>query len=378
MKVLFICGCLEKGMDGIGDYTWKFSAECENQGISCILLSANDRYVAEMESGILGGIPCYRMPATLTWKQKGSELIKILHANAPVNWVSIQFVSFGFNQKGVMLGMTPFFKTLKGYKIHIMMHELWVGEERGASAKMKVLGILQRRTIISFLKKLKPSVIHTSIPLYRRILELYGIKSTILPLFSNVSFYKGSPSEEFDDQIPRQLAINRGQYLIGCLFGSLYHQSWDLSSLLSLLNSESKRLGKKPMMVALGKMRSGQSFWDGLPVRFPGIDFLSIGPKDEYFISYFLNKFVDFGVITTPAIISGKSGSYMTFLEHGLPVVCKQNDLSFNFEATEELLDDGIICINEQTTLNIPKVAPRTDQLKNIVRIFYLTLTEAS
>ena len=33
MKIVFICGCLEPGKDGVGDYTRRLSAELIDHGV---------------------------------------------------------------------------------------------------------------------------------------------------------------------------------------------------------------------------------------------------------------------------------------------------------------------------------------------------------
>src|ERR1700712_1999910 len=170
MKILFLCSAIENGMDGIGDYTMKLSQECFLQGIECIVAAINDKYVSNIETGLINNVKIYRLPKRLPWKVKADELTKILNDNSPVDWISIQFVGYGFNSKGLVWNVIPFFSHFKAWKMHIMMHELWVAEEREASVRMKILGAIQKRSILSLIRTIKPKVVQTSIPLYKKML----------------------------------------------------------------------------------------------------------------------------------------------------------------------------------------------------------------
>jgi hypothetical protein len=373
MKVLFVCGSLEEGRDGIGDYTRKFAQECAIQGLSAILVAVNDVYMEQLSITNNNGIPCYRIPQKLSWSKKWDEMLDILKVNMDLDWISIQFQPYAFSKKGIVKAAVPFFNNLsKKHKIHVMIHELWVAEEREASLKLKAFGFVQKLNTIAFLKKIKPAVVQTSIPLYSKMLNLTGVKNTILPLFSNIAYCGNSC--EMDNIDTAHLRISKDKYLIGCLFGSIYHESWDLSSLFTTLMREKDRTGKEIMIVSIGKISYGQAFWQGLPSAYPAINFLTLGPQNEKTLSWWLSNFAEFGIVTTPAIIAGKSGSFMAFIEHGIPVLCKENDLSFNFEVTDNLFDDRVIQIRDEATFEMPKRTSPISLLKHTVQSFINTL----
>lgn len=375
MKVLFICNSLEDGKDGIGDYTRKISLECKARDISPLIVALNDKYVFQLTTGYFNDIPYYRIPSQFSISKKESIVKEILNNNAGIDWISIQFVNYGLNPKGIVKEyIGPLSRMLKGYKVHIMMHELWVGEEKQASLKMKLFGKIQKFFILSFLKRIQPKVIQTSIPLYQQILNNYGYESQILPIFSNISLHRDI-SVDFKKELPEQLVGNRGDYIVCCVFGSIYYDSWGMSNLFKLLADKGKSEGKKVIIASIGKISYGKEFWEILPSKYPDLEFLTLGLRDEIFISNWLNHFVDFGIVTTPALIAGKSGSCMAFFEHGIPVFCKKNELSFNFEISRDLIDKRLIQINGDNKLAVPARTPITSsQIETTVQKFIQTL----
>jgi len=374
MKVLFICNSLEEGKDGIGDYTKKLSLESQSYNISPVIVAFNDKYIYELQSGFFEDVPFYRIPEQWPISKKEAKVKEILANNAPVDWVSLQFVNYGLDGRGIVKKfILPFCRMFKGYKVHVMMHELWVGEESEATFKMKLLGRVQKFFIRSLLRNIKPDIIHTSIPLYKKILNQYDIKAGVLPIFSNISLHTDI-SIDFKEKIPEKLINNRDNYIVGCLFGSIYYDSWDMSRLFKMLEEKGRKENKKILITSIGKIGYGKEFWETLPLKYPILEFLTIGQQDETFISNCLHSIVDFGIITTPALIAGKSGSYMAFLEHGIPVFCKTNELSFNFDISEDLIDQRLTQINGATELEIPHHMPSVSQIKTTVQEFVKTL----
>jgi len=377
MKILFICNSLAEGKDGVGDQTTRLAIECAGRGIQSILVGFNDRNTTEpVGTTIQNGIPVHRLPASWPLARREMELRNIIAANNDIDWASVQFVSYGLNRNGIVRAEIPVFKRLlKGYKVHVMFHELWVAEEKQARFKMKLLGIVQKIFIRSFLKELNPKVIHTSIPLYVKMLERAGFKASILPLFSNI-VRADSRIEDMEDQVPAHIREHRGDYIIGCVFGSIYHDSWDMHTLLSKLEKETQSSGKKVLISSIGKIGYGKEFWETLPGKYPNLEFLTFGMQDENFISYWLTHFVDLGIVTTPAIITGKSSSLMAYIDHGVPVFCKRNELSFSFKITDDLIDKRLIQVDEDFDFKlVPRVPPRS-LIKETTEIFVKALNE--
>jgi hypothetical protein len=126
------------------------------------------------------------------------------------------------------------------------------------------------------------------------------------------------------------------------------------------------------MITSIGKISYCKDFWGVLPSKYPIFGFLTLGPQEQLFILKWLNNFVDFRIVTTPAVIAGKSDSYVAFLEYGVPSFCKNNELSFNFE--KDLIDKGLTQINGISQLEIPPHKPGASQIKITFQKFVDTL----
>jgi hypothetical protein len=375
MKILFICNSLAEGKDGVGDQTTRLAIECAANGISPILVGFSDRNITEIKSETIhGNIPVYRFPADLALRTREAELKTLIDANPDIDWISVQFVSYGLNKRGIVRAEIPVFKRLlNGFKVQIMFHELWVAEEHSASLKLKVLGRVQKRYIVKFLKAINPVVINTSMPLYKKMLELAGFNVSVLPLFSNI--IRGeSKVEDFKDKVPDEIYQHRNDYIICCIFGSIYYDSWDMDSLLSKLEAEHQKSGKKILVSSIGKIPYGKEFWENLPSKYKHLQFLTFGMQDENFISYWLTHFVDLGIVTTPAIITGKSSSLMAYIDHGIPVFCKKNELTFNFEITEDLFDKRLTQVDESFEFKLVPREPPKSLIKETTEIFIKAL----
>ncbi len=376
MKILFICNSLEEGRDGVGDQTTRLAIECAANEVSPILVGFSDKNTKEIRAYTIQqhNIPVHRFPANLALARRERELQLIMAANSDVDWISVQFVSYGLNKWGIVRAEIPVFKRLlKGFKVHIMFHELWIAEEHKAPLKSKILGRIQKKYITSFLKEIKPLIINTSMPLYKKMLERVGFEVSVLPLFSNIIRGK-SKIEDFKNRVPAEMFDHRQDYLICCIFGSIYYDSWDMDSLFLKLESEHKKSGKRILVSSIGKIPYGKEFWEGLPAKYKDLEFLTFGIQDENFISYWLTHFVDLGIVTTPAIITGKSSSLMAYIDHGIPVFCKKNELTFNFEITEDLFDKRLIQVDDDFEFKlVPRESPKS-LIKESTEIFIKAL----
>jgi hypothetical protein len=92
------------------------------------------------------------------------------------DWISLQFVLYSFNPKGLPFWLPPLLKKINGeHKWHIMFHELWVGMENHSSFKNKLFGFLQKQLVRYILKNFNNIIISTNTKLYQ-----YKILNTLL------------------------------------------------------------------------------------------------------------------------------------------------------------------------------------------------------
>jgi len=352
MRILFLCSSLEKEKDGIGDYTRKLAESVEKLGVQALLVSFNDKYVSE-EIHNDGNIPVIRIPLALTWKQKKDKVSKIIQKFDP-EWISIQFVIYGIQLRGIIFNSIPFFKEItKGFKVEVMFHELWIAEEKEASLKDKLMGRIQKVGVLKFIKEVNPLVIHSSIPLYCLILKRNKVSAKALPLFSNIPIVINDNIEWIWEAISPQIVEkidlrNRNEFLIGGIFGSLYYSSWNLGSLMIQLQREYEEHGRKVIILSFGKLGETLNYWNELKNTYKFCSFVLLGTQSEEKISQCL-QVIDFGIITTPALIVGKSGSFMAMKEHGVRVFCKKSDLSFNYDIdVDKLIDPYLTQVGEK------------------------------
>jgi hypothetical protein len=125
---------------------------------------------------------CFRLSAGIEIKKRFAIAKEWVDKIDP-QWLSLQFVPFGYHPKGLKLGLSKLLLTLSnGRSWHMMFHELWVGMANEESKKLHLWGQAQRALIKSLVKSLKPAVIHTQTRLYQTLLAKMSFKAGYLPL----------------------------------------------------------------------------------------------------------------------------------------------------------------------------------------------------
>lgn len=328
MRILFLCGGLEPGRDGVGDYTRTLAAECARQGAQTHLIALNDEFI--QTDAVSPEDPSLRLPAAAPWaariRRAGAEAERF-----NPDWVSLQFVTYGFHPRGLPFGLTPrLLQLTAGRPTHIMFHELWIGEASASSGKERAIGLLQRRIIQHMLRGLQPAVIHTSNPLYQHLLGRIGIMSGELPLFGSIPIApQVSPDFLYGQLRPHGLSIdaqNRTGYLLAGVFGTI-HPQWDSRQFLDRFLEETAKTGRRPLLIAIG--RSGDA-GDRMMADLAGhygtrLPCISLGDRSSGEVSQ-LFQALDLGVATSPWSLIGKSSATAAMLDHGLPVVVPRDD----------------------------------------------------
>jgi glycosyltransferase involved in cell wall biosynthesis len=329
LKILFVCGCLEPGMDGVGDYTRRLAAELNARGHRCSLLSLADSHVGEPAAGESGGanasVPHLRLPAAHSWPERIRRAKSFCESAAP-DWISWQFVPYAFDPRGLSFGLGGRFAEISGgRRNHVMFHEIWIGEAEQALLKNKIVGKLQRRIIKDLLRRLRPLAVHTHTPLYRHLLAGIGCDATILPLFGNVPLAShprpGWLKEKWPDGWARFHLDERDSWSIFVIFGTI-HPEWDGEDFLRRASAAAQRAGKKCLLVSIGRPGAeGERILRDLQ-RHEGDSwrFLNLGPQSGEDISQCL-LMADFGVSAVPPEYIFKSGTAAAMIEHGLQVI---------------------------------------------------------
>src|ERR1043165_5259114 len=332
MKILFITTSLNPGKDGVGDYTRDLARECIRQGHTCAAVALNehglDAAILEPQSKPRE----LRLPASMTWESRFAQARKFIEEFNPT-WISFQFVCFGFHPKGILWGLQrPLLSLAAGFKTHLMLHELWIGDDCGAPFKQRLLGRIQKFFVLSFIRALKPSLIHTSNSAYVALLKSCGLQASRLPLYGAVPV-STEPDSKWYRPVFRDAGLditdeNRDRFWIFGMFGSL-HPVWPPEPLFGNLEQNAKLHGKELVIAAAGRLGPGQDLWARLAADYAGrIKFVYMGERPTRELSEFF-KFIDFGISATPYDIVGKSASGAAMIEHGVPLIVNRTAQHF-------------------------------------------------
>ncbi|MCB4799000.1 glycosyltransferase family protein [Neotamlana laminarinivorans] len=313
MKITFICGSLEPGKDGVGDYTRRLCAELCNKEVEVSLLAFSDKHCNTVISEDLiineFKVSCLRLPFALSIKER-TKMAQSFVIKVNPNWVSLQFVPYAFHNKGLPFGLGKALKSVIGERnLHVMVHELWIGMSYQSPKKEKIVGKLQKLLIGLIFKKLNPKLINTQTNLYKHHLKNMGFKASVLPLFSNIPKQSGFSGLE----IPESKI--EGNYFV--IFGSI-HQHAPIEKFMEELSGIYQ--DKAISFVALGRNGSALNYWSDV-INKHGFKLSVLGPQSEIAISYVLSK-AKYGLATTPFTLIEKSGSVAAMRDHGLPVIC--------------------------------------------------------
>jgi hypothetical protein len=310
MKILFLCGSLEPGKDGVGDYTRRLSGELIRQGHSASIIALNDRHInaviqTKQESDGTD-ISLLRLPSRLSNKERYEEAGKLI-ADFNPEWLSLQYVPYSFQKRGLPFGLAKQLKRIgKGRKWHIMFHELWVGMDKNDTIQLKTAGNLQRYIIKTIIKTIKPAIIHTNTKLYFNQLRILNISAKLLPLFGNIP-------------VVFEKSKHDNSTVIFIVFGGI-HFGADIFEFSEWLCQLQQTENKKVIVYFVGKNGNELSVWaDGLKNQ--NIEYKIFGVQDELNISQLISQ-SDIGITTTPYLLTEKSGSVAAMREHQLPVIC--------------------------------------------------------
>ncbi len=314
MKILFLCSSLESGRDGVGDYTRRLADELRRQGHVTMLVALHDRHLMAdqlMESQEAAGQPLesLRLSSRLTWKKR-MELAENFIETLNPDWLSLQYVSFGFHDKGLPVGFGGRLRKLgKGRKWHVMFHELWVGMDTKSSVTHVAWGWAQRQLIKSLLSNLTPLLIHTQTSHYRHQLMKIGWKSKFLPLFGNIPVVIPTRGNIEEEKKNKQFVV----------FGSI-HPGAPVKDFTQELALYSHRVSMPFKIVFVGRNGVEQKNWVDSCLQ-AGLQVQVLGEQSPVVLSEtFRNS--DFGIVTTPQLLVEKSGTLAAFREHQLPTLC--------------------------------------------------------
>jgi hypothetical protein len=356
MRLLFLCGSLEPGRDGVGDYTRRLAQECAKLGHTCALIALNDGHVAAPAEVVEpGGLATLRLPP-------GTEIataVAFRERFAP-DWISLQLVSYALHPKGLLFAAIPRLHALIArIPLHLMLHELWLGNDAVPRLRHRVIGWMQKSSLRRLLATLRPALVSTTNPVYAALLKTIGVDAGILPQFGNIPV--APAGQPLPDEIASQLQPSFDW--TGLFFGGLYRE-WQPEPFLSRLARAARTAGRSVGLVQIGNPGGeGNAIWSQLERDYAAtFNFVRLGPQPGPVVSAVM-QLADFGIAASPWSVIGKSGAAAAMLDHGLPVIVTRDDFQPRVVApvpptTDPLVHRDSDELEAKLAAGLPKRAP--------------------
>jgi hypothetical protein len=309
MKILFICGSVEPGKDGVGDYTRRMCGELIRIGHEVRIVSLCDyqanSFLSEYQEIECTNVGVNRIPQATSKKQRLRWTQHILNDFEP-QWISLQYVPYSFNPKGFPFWLPSFLKKLKGsHKWHIMFHELWLGIDIESSFKHKWIGKVQQWIVKELIHNISPHFVTTQNKLYQFFLQSHNVNAAVLPICGNIPLTAIKTKENEFTQI--------------VLFGTI-HPGAIFNDFIDDIVRFKSALWKPIKFVFIGKNGSELSTYIAI-LESKGIPNEVLGIQPEIVISQVLID-SDFGISTTPYFQTEKSGVFAAYKEHQINTIC--------------------------------------------------------
>ena len=358
MKILFICGSTGRGHDGVGDYTRRLCAELIRRGEKIQILSLYDNQTTtfsnEDQEVLEIKVRVHRIPISSSSSQRfvwSQGLIDIFKPD----WISLQFVPYSYNLKGLPFWLPSFLKKLQGqHKWHIMFHELWLGIDIESSFKHKCIGKLQQIIVKKIVCTIKAKSINTQNKLYQFFLQSNNINAEVLPICGNIS--------------PENVKNEVRQHTQFILFGTI-HGGAPFHDFVVDLKKRSNTFIKPLKIVFIGKNGSLLSDYT-LILDNHNIYYEVLGMQSEKTISQALVD-SDFGISTTPYYQTEKSGVYAAYREHQINII----SIARKWTPTKGQYEIPQIIEYKKNELNLDKVNFECFDLNSMVTQFIKSIT---
>ena len=296
-----------------------------NHRVSLCGLSDGRRSEVESESRVIHNqtVNALHIPEAISWEERCDAFRRFLTEQNP-DFVIIRFIPYSLNPKGIVWkAANALPKVLHGSSVIWLVDEIWLGEGP-TNWKHRLVGLLQRYSILRLLKASLNRLVFTNNHFNTRALQRRGVNAKTLRLFGNIPVIESDRGAWLFHEFARAgipiTAANRSQWLVLGIFG-VFHSDWNPDSFLSELKDRAAQHGKQVCIVGVGSLRSYEAHWENVSKQWAAsFRFLHLGCREESEVSQFLQS-VDFGLTTNPYFLVGKSGTCMAMLDHGLPIL---------------------------------------------------------
>jgi len=359
MKILFICGSVEPGKDGVGDYTRRMCGALIRYSHEAQIVSLWDYNTTSFTNGNQiveqTGVKVHRIPVSTTNSQRLICLQELISDFNP-DWISLQFVPYSFNQKGLPFWLPSFLKKLKGdHKWHIMFHELWLGIDKESSFKHKCIGKLQQGIVKKIVRHIKPDYCTTQNKLYQFFLQTHNISADVVAICGNIPL--------------TAVKVIEAEFIQFVLFGTI-HPGVPFKDFMDDLMIVSKEFEKPIKFIFIGKNGTELTTFITILEKY-NVSYEILGIQSETVISQVLIN-SDFGISTTPYYQSEKSGVYAAYKEHQLNTIC----VSRNWTPTKGQYVVPQIIKYEKNSLSLIPIDVQIFDLHNLVTQFINSISK--
>lgn len=297
------------------------------------LVALNDKFITtvidENEQISNSDVRVLRIPASFNFSQR-RNLLKDFAMQYNPDVISLQYVPFGYQKKGLPFFLAYRLSKIGKYNWHLMFHELWVGMETNARLKMKIWGYLQRLLIARTIARLKPSVIHTQIPLYHHQLSRLGTNPRLLHLFGNINIPETLTKKVAKDDLNINVLI----------FGNI-HYGAPIEKFADEVYDWCMANGKTCQFFFAGNNGPEYFKWKNV-LESRKFETITTGFLDNDELVKLFSK-CDIGISSTPQLLLGKSGSVAAMIEFGLPVVCISREWKVNGFEDADCLSNSLV-----------------------------------
>jgi hypothetical protein len=328
MSLVLLCGSLEPGADGVGDYSRQLAVAFTRLGVETQLLALHDPHVSSpqlaRQSCAGASLATYRLPSALPWPQRARLVEEQLQA-----WrcsaISLQFVPYAYSRQGLPLGLLALLRRLTRHldlQVHLMVHEIWIGIRMGSDPRSRLIGHLQRRLLQAIHATTRPVLVHVTNATYACCLRRAGIQASRLNLFTNLDPSDDptpSPTE------PGQPPSDQPHTYSACIFGRIPPQ-WDPDPALQVLVAEAARHQLAPRLLLLGRHWASSAWFAALRQRWPQVQIVEHGVEASPARLCRQIRGCNLGLATVPWALVEKSSAVATFVSLGVPVLVSRDD----------------------------------------------------
>ena len=343
MRIIFLCGSLQLGKDGVGDYCLRLAFQLANSQNEVAIVALYDKGISLISEDLCvdngRSFQTLRIPGFENNNKRFTHLQNFINLKRP-DVISLQYVPYSFHSKGLPIKLSRYLKNLNGkFRWHIMFHELYIPNTLSLN-KNFFISQIQIKIVKGLSKRLKPLCLHTSNMYYSDLLARIKLSSKILGLFSNI---EGRPTNLMNT------IVDFNSQTTAVYFASLPNENLWSKQLAVYSNTQFK----KPLLILVCGFKNSktENFVDYFKNGGFKIKFLE-GLSSDNLLEVFSKA--SFGVSRVPKRLIGKSGAAVAMLEQGLPLwIPLVEDNSYTAEVRPEL------CFND-----LNKLLGKLDQQK--------------